>query len=61
MFTLLACVQKQFAANRKLDVSFTDFKKAFDSVNRNLLRPVLLKNGIKGKLFRYIKSMYTNV
>ena len=36
-FTLLACVQKQFAANRKLYVAFIDFEKAFDSINRNLL------------------------
>ena len=30
-------------------------KKAFDSINKNLLWPILLKNGIKGKLFRCIK------
>jgi hypothetical protein len=61
MFTLLACVQKQFAANRKLYVAFIDFEKAFDSINRNLLWPILLKNGIQGKLFRCIKNMYNNV
>ena len=43
MFTLLACVHKQFAANRKLYVAFIDFEKAFDSINRNLLWPILLK------------------
>ena len=37
MFTLLACVQKQFAANQKLCVAFIDFEKAFDSINRSLL------------------------
>ena len=61
MFTLLACVQKQFAANRKLYVAFIDFEKTFDSINRNLLWPILFKNGIKGKLFRCIRSMYSNV
>ena len=61
VFTLLACIQKQFAANRKLDVAFIDFQKAFDSIDRNLFWPTLLKNGIKGKLFRCIKSMYNNV
>ena len=61
MFTLLACVQKQFAANRKLCVAFIEFKKAFDFININLLWPILLKNGIKGKLFRCIKSMHNNV
>ena len=54
VFTLLAFVQKQFAASRKLYVAFIDFEKAFDSININMLWPILLKNGIKGKLFRYV-------
>ena len=58
MFTLLASVQKQFSMNRKLYVAFIDFEKAFDSINRNLLWPILIKNGIKGKLFKCVKSMY---
>ena len=61
MFTLLALVQKQFSLNCKLYVAFIDFQKASDSVNRKLLWPVLLKNGIKGKLYRCIKSMYNSV
>ena len=61
MFTLLSFVQKQFSFNRKLYVAFIDFEKAFDSINRSLLWPILLKNGIKGKLFQCIRSMYDNV
>ena len=61
LFTLLACVQKQFNLNRKLYVAFIDFEKCFDTINRNLLWPVLLKNGIKGKLFRCVRSMYVSV
>ena len=61
IFTLMAAIQKQFVADRKLYVAFVDFEKAFDSISRNLLWPVLLKNGIKGKLYRCIKSMYENV
>ena len=61
MFTLLACVQKQFSLNRKLYVAFIDFEKAFDSINRSILWPILLKNGVCGKLFRSIKSMYNCV
>ena len=61
LFTLLACVQKQFNKNRKLYVAFIDFEKCFDSINRNLLWPILLKNGIKGKLYRCVQSMYTSV
>ena len=58
MFTLLALVQKQLSLGRKLNVAFIDFEKAFDSVNRRLLWPVLIRNGIKGKLYKCIKSMY---
>ena len=61
MFTLLAFVQKQFSLNRKLYVAFIDFEKAFDSINRSLLWPILLKYGIHGKLFRCVKSMYASV
>ena len=61
MFTLMACVQKQLTLHRKLYVAFIDFQKCFDSINRNLLWPVLLKNGVKGKLFGCIRSMYFSV
>ena len=61
MFTLLAFVQKQFSLNRKLYVAFIDFEKAFDTVNRRILWSILVKNGIKGKLFNCIKCMYNNV
>ena len=61
IFTLMACVQKQFSNNRKLYACFIDFEKCFDTINRNLLWPILLKNGIKGKLFKCIKSMYLSV
>jgi hypothetical protein len=61
MFTLLALIQKQFSFNRKLYVAFIDFEKAFDSINRNLLWPILIKNGIRGKLFKCVKSMYNTV
>ena len=61
MFTLLALIQKQFSLNHKMYVAFIDFEKAFDFINRKLLWPILLKNGIKGKLYRCIKSMYNSV
>ena len=63
IFTLLACVQKQFSniKNRKLYVAFIDFQKAFDSVSRKLLWPILSKNKIHGKLLNCVKSMYSEV
>jgi hypothetical protein len=61
IFTLLACIQKQFSHNRKLYVAFVDFEKAFDSISRKLLWPILMKNGVSGKLYKCIKSMYDEV
>ena len=61
MFALLAAVQKQLVQNRKLYVAFVDFEKAFDSINRKLLWPILLKCGVKGKLYHCIKTMYADV
>ena len=61
MFTLMAMIQKQFALNRKLNVAFIDFEKAFDSISRKLLWPILLKNGIKGRLYKCVRSMYEKV
>ena len=59
-FTLMACVQKQFSNNnnRKLYVAFIDFQKCFDTINRNILWPILTKNGINGKLLKCIRKMY---
>lgn len=61
VFTLMAAIQKQFVNDRKLYVAFIDFEKAFDSISRHLLWPVLKKNEIKGKLYRCIVSMYIDV
>ena len=61
MFTLLAAIQKQFSFNSKLYVAFIDFEKAFDSVSRKLLWPILVKNGVTAKLYRCIRSMYKTV
>ena len=61
MFTLPAFVRKRFSLNRKLYVAFINFEKAFDSINIKLPWPILLKFGIKGKMYSCIKSMYTIV
>ena len=61
IFTLMSCIQKQFSMNRKLYVAFIDFQKAFDSINRQILWAILVKAGVKGKLYNCLKSMYLNV
>ena len=61
IFTLYAAIERQFANNSKLYIAFIDFKKAYDSVNRNILWSVLLRSGIQGKMLRTIKAMYASV
>ena len=52
--------------NRKLAdldtyACFVDFKKAFDSVPRELLWRKLIKIGIRGELLKSLKALYTNL
>ena len=58
IFSLYAMVMKQFHKKRKLYVAFIDYKKCFDSIDRNALLLVLERNGIKGPFLHAIKSMY---
>ena len=39
-------------------IDFIDFKKAFDLIYRNTLWLILKKNGIRGKMYKAVKSMY---
>ena len=43
---------------KKLFCAFTDYKKAFDSVQRGLLWGKLLNSGVNGKVLRVIRDMY---
>ena len=61
IFTLQAAIEKQFANNSKLYVAFIDFKKTYDTVNRNILWSVLFHNDIQGKMLRNLKAMYSSV
>ena len=44
----------------KLYVAFVDFRKYFDSINRNCLFYKMLNAGITGQVYKIIKSAYTN-
>ena len=54
-------IERQFANNSKLYTAFIDFKKAYDSVNRNIMWSVLLRSSIQDKMLRTIKAMYASV
>ena len=61
LFTLLALIQKQLLCHKKLYVAFIDFRKAFDYVIRTKLWAILRKNGLKGKMYQTVVSMYNVV
>ena len=58
IFTLLSLIQKQFCRDGKVYCAFIDFKKAFDLVDRCCLWAILKKNGIEGRMYKAIQSMY---
>ena len=39
-------------------VAFIDFRKAFDLISHSKLWPIMLKNGIFGKMLSAIQNMY---
>ena len=43
---------------RKIYVAFVDFRKLFDSINRNCLLYKLIKCGIIGQMYNVIKASY---
>jgi len=47
-FAMHATVQKELSLNSKLYVTFIDFEKAFDSISRKLLWPILKNQRYSG-------------
>ena len=52
------CLNKK---GQKLYAAFADFKKAFDSVHHDKLLQAMQKEGVQGKFFAAIKSMYDSL
>uniref|UniRef100_A0A8C1LN31 Reverse transcriptase domain-containing protein n=1 Tax=Cyprinus carpio TaxID=7962 RepID=A0A8C1LN31_CYPCA len=62
IFILQSMVQKYITKQKgKMYCIFIDFSKAFDSVQHTLLYFILIKNGIGGKVFNVLKSMYSKL
>jgi Reverse transcriptase (RNA-dependent DNA polymerase) len=63
IFILRTLIDKARSSSvkKKLYVCFVDFKKAFDTVPRELLWTRLSKIGIQGTMLQAIKSMYNDV
>jgi hypothetical protein len=60
IYNLKCLIDLYLHRGRKLYCVFVDYCKAFDSVRRVYLWQKLLKCTIVGKLFKIIKSMYSN-
>ena len=62
IFTLHAIAQSCLSRKgRKLYVAFVDFKKAFDSVNHVKLMECLQNEGVQGKFYEILKTMYQSL
>ena len=59
-FILNSLIEITAARKRPLYVCYVDFKSAFDRIDRSALMYKLLSNGISGKYFNILKSMYKN-
>jgi hypothetical protein len=46
--------------NKQIDSVYTDFRKAFDRVDHQILLEKIAFNGIRGNLWRWLKSYITN-
>ena len=60
IFTLNTCISKYINQGNRLYSCFIDFRKAFDTVNREALLYKLSQLGINGKYFDCIKHMYSH-
>jgi len=59
VFILHIIIELYQSVHKRVYCAFIDYRKAFDSVNRSLLWAKLLSNGVNGKLFNVIKSIYS--
>ena len=61
IFALHGIIKQTLSKKRKLYCCFVDYRKAFDSVNRNKLFLKLSRSGVTGKLLNILKSLYKSL
>ena len=59
IFCIRQMLEKKWEYNEEVHQLFIDFKKAYDSVRREVLYKILLESGIPRKLLRLIKMSVT--
>ena len=57
--SLSSIIETRKLQNKATYVAFIDFKKAYDSVNRQLLWKKVWDLGVRGKIFAALRSLYT--
>ena len=60
IFVLVTMLRNRKEMGKETFLAFIDYKKAFDSVERNCLFYKLAKIGIKGRMYQAISSLYSN-
>ena len=60
VFNLSSIIKCRMDKNKDTFVGFIDMAKAFDNVNRDLLYYKLLRLNINGKIYKAVKSLYSN-
>ena len=60
IFVLVTVLRNRKQLGKDTFLAFIDYKKAFDSVERNLLLYKLAKTGINGRMYQAISSLYSN-
>jgi len=59
IFCIRQILEKKWEYNEEVHQLFIDFKKAYDSVRREILYTILIESGIPKKLVRLIKMSLT--
>ena len=58
VFVLFNIINWYVTKGKKLFVTFVDYEKAFDRVNRMYLWQKLLASGVKGKILKVVENLY---
>ena len=61
VFILSTLIQKAKADRKDLYVAFIDFSKAYDSVDRASMQAKLLLEGVRGRVYTVLQSMYEHM
>ena len=60
ILALRRIIEEMKNGNKDLTIVFVDFKKAFDSINREVMFAILSLYGFPDKIIKAIKALYTN-